>query len=80
MITSVHRLCMARRLFARPVSVGSCLFSSTSTPIVAPGVSESQVLDELRVLLEAGWALDQPHSGIEKSYYFKTYTKCQVCG
>ncbi|KAF3891661.1 hypothetical protein GTR04_4952 [Trichophyton interdigitale] len=77
MIASVHRLYMARRLFAQPVSVRSCLFSSTSTPIVAPGVSESQVSDELRVLLKAGWVLDQPRSGIEKSYYFKTYTKCQ---
>ena len=80
MIASVHRLYMAQRLFSRPVSVRSCLFSSTSTPIVAPGVSESQVSDELRELLKAGWVLDQPRSGIEKSYYFKTYTKCQVCG
>ncbi|OAL73311.1 pterin-4-alpha-carbinolamine dehydratase [Trichophyton violaceum] len=71
---------MAQRLFSRPVSVRSCLFSSTSTPIVAPGVSESQVSDELRELLKAGWVLDQPRSGIEKSYYFKTYTKCQKAG
>ncbi|EFQ96905.1 pterin-4-alpha-carbinolamine dehydratase [Nannizzia gypsea CBS 118893] len=77
MVASANRLYLARPLFARPVRVASCLFSTTATPVVAPGVNESQAIDELRLLLKAGWALDERRCGIEKAYYFKTYTKCQ---
>ncbi|KAM5486469.1 putative 4a-hydroxytetrahydrobiopterin dehydratase [Microsporum audouinii] len=77
MVITAARLYPARALFARPARISSCLFSTATTPVVSQGVSESRLTDELNQLLQAGWTLDETRCGIEKIYYFKTYTKCQ---
>ncbi|KAM5451889.1 putative 4a-hydroxytetrahydrobiopterin dehydratase [Microsporum canis] len=80
MMITAARLYPARALFARPTRISSCLFSTATTPVVSQGVSESRLTDELNQLLQAGWTLDETRCGIEKVYYFKTYTKCQKTG
>ncbi|KAM5462269.1 putative 4a-hydroxytetrahydrobiopterin dehydratase [Microsporum ferrugineum] len=80
MMITAARLYPARALFARPTRMSSCLFSNATTPVVSQGVSESRLTDELNQLLQAGWTLDETRCGIEKVYYFKTYTKCQKTG
>ena len=47
-------------------------------PNFSRGADESLMLAETNSLLEGGWNLDEEHTGIHKTYYFKTYTKCLV--
>ena len=42
------------------------------------GEDGSKSTAETATLLENGWSLDEGQMGVKKTYYFKTYTKCQV--
>lgn len=37
-----------------------------------------QLAAETNSLLDSNWSLDEELMGLQKTYYFKTYTKCQV--
>jgi hypothetical protein len=43
------------------------------------GSDGSKFLEETNTLLETGWRLDEDQMGVQKTYYFKTYTKALVC-
>ena len=47
-------------------------------PKFSPGADEERLLEELDALLKEGWTLDEEQTGLEKTFYFKTYTKCMV--
>ncbi|OJD17785.1 hypothetical protein AJ78_02137 [Emergomyces pasteurianus Ep9510] len=36
-----------------------------------------QLATETNSLLDNNWSLDDEHMGVKKTFYFKTYTKCQ---
>jgi hypothetical protein len=42
------------------------------------GADEGQVMAETESLIGHKWKLDKDRMGIEKTFYFRTYTKCQV--
>ncbi|KAH8587629.1 hypothetical protein B0O99DRAFT_393718 [Bisporella sp. PMI_857] len=54
------------------------LSSSTMDPKFSTGKDGSKLMAETKTLLRDGWALDEKQIGVEKKYYFKTYTKCVV--
>ncbi|KAK2823873.1 hypothetical protein FQN49_007531 [Arthroderma sp. PD_2] len=86
MMAAATRFRPANALFRQSTIRPTCLspsrpsFFSMMTPSVSEGTDAGQVTDELNPLLQAGWALDETRCGIEKVYYFKTYTKCQKTG
>ena len=47
-------------------------------PKFSPGVDEKRLSGEVDALLKDGWTLDEEQIGLEKTFYFKTYTKCMV--
>jgi 4a-hydroxytetrahydrobiopterin dehydratase len=47
-------------------------------PKFSPGADESKLMDETNALIDAKWTLDKEQMGVEKTYYFKTYTKALV--
>jgi 4a-hydroxytetrahydrobiopterin dehydratase len=47
-------------------------------PKFSPGTDEAQSMKEVEALLNANWKLDIEQMGLEKTYYFKAYTKCVV--
>ena len=47
-------------------------------PKFSQGEDENKVGAELKALLGNGWALDADQIQLEKTYYFKTYTKVLV--
>jgi hypothetical protein len=49
-------------------------------PKLSSGADESLVMQETKALIgeEGGWKLDADLMGVEKTYYFKTYTKAVV--
>jgi 4a-hydroxytetrahydrobiopterin dehydratase len=47
-------------------------------PKFSAGADTSKLIEETNALLEAGWTLNKEQMGIEKTYYFKTYTKALV--
>lgn len=51
---------------------------SIMQPRFSEGQDESKVKVELETLLKNGWQLDSGQSGIQKTYYFKTYAKEMV--
>lgn len=44
-------------------------------PRFASGTNETQLMAEAKTLLEGGWKLDEEQRGVEKTFYFNTYTK-----
>jgi hypothetical protein len=52
--------------------------SSIMDPKISEGENEAQVKADLKALLENGWKLDEEQIQLEKTYYFKTYTKVAV--
>lgn len=52
--------------------------SSTMTTKFSMGEDEGKLKAETRTLLDNGWLMDKDEMGVEKTYHFKTYTKCQV--
>lgn len=64
-------------------AAGSALDSETSpgsrsviTPIISQGSDRETVLSDLERLGTTSWSLDQSAIGIEKTFHFKTWTKC----
>jgi len=51
---------------------------SAMQPKFSEGADESQLMTETETLLEGEWKLDEEQMGVEKTYYFKTYTKALV--
>ncbi len=51
---------------------------SVMEPIFSAGEDESQLTKDMKALLGANWKLDEERMGIEKTYYFKTWTKVLV--
>jgi 4a-hydroxytetrahydrobiopterin dehydratase len=47
-------------------------------PKFSPRADERKLMGETKALIEAKWTLDKEQMGIEKTYYFKTYTKALV--
>lgn len=47
-------------------------------PRFASGSNEAQLIAEAKILVERGWKLDEEQRGVEKTYYFNTYTKALV--
>lgn len=47
-------------------------------PRFASGTDEAQLMAEAKALLEGGWKLDEEQRGVEKTFYFNTYTKALV--
>jgi pterin-4a-carbinolamine dehydratase len=47
-------------------------------PIFSLGEDKDQLMGETKALLEAKWELDKLRMGIEKTYYFKTWTNVMV--
>jgi 4a-hydroxytetrahydrobiopterin dehydratase len=45
---------------------------------IAEGQNDSQVKAEVEALLAKGWKLDEDQIQLEKTYYFKIYTKVLV--
>lgn len=66
------------RSYARRQFLRMAASTETSTPVFSAGTDESAVAGELRNLYAAQWKLDSKKAGIEKTYYFKTYTKVLV--
>lgn len=50
--------------------------SSAITPTISQGSSPKAVLSDLENLVTTGWSLDELAVGIEKSFLFKSWTKC----
>ena len=49
-------------------------------PKVSEGQDKSNVIAETNALLENGWRLDNEEMGVNRTFYFKTYTKALVRG
>jgi hypothetical protein len=47
-------------------------------PNLSAGANTAQLIGEVEALLANGWMLDEEQRGLQKTYYFKTYTKCLV--
>lgn len=47
-------------------------------PRLASGSNEAQLIAEAKSLVEHGWKLDEEQRGVEKTFYFNTYTKALV--
>lgn len=47
-------------------------------PRFASGSNEAQLIAEAKSLVERGWKLDEEQEGVEKTFYFNTYTKALV--
>lgn len=45
---------------------------------ISAGHDEGKVTAEAKTLLENGWKSDEEEMGLQKTYYFKTYTKALV--
>lgn len=52
--------------------------SSAIRPAIAKGEDEAKVKGEIERLLESEWRLNEEQSQLEKTYYFKAYTKVLV--
>lgn len=53
--------------------------SQTATqPAIAKGEDEAKIKSELNALLETEWKLNDEQIQLEKTYYFKAYTKVLV--
>lgn len=48
-------------------------------PKFSAGVDKDQLTGKVEALLRNNWTLDEDRMGLQKTYYFKTYTKCMVC-
>ncbi|PGH12052.1 hypothetical protein AJ80_06871 [Polytolypa hystricis UAMH7299] len=48
---------------------------SSTMPVFAEGTDEKTAMAGLNPLLASGWTLDEEERGLNKTYYFKTYTK-----
>ncbi|OAX79573.1 hypothetical protein ACJ72_06105 [Emergomyces africanus] len=52
-------------------------------PVIQPKYASAtpdetkQLVTETNSLLDNNWSLDEEQAGVKKTYYFKTYTKCQ---
>jgi 4a-hydroxytetrahydrobiopterin dehydratase len=62
-------LTQPKQISNRPVAI---------EPKFSPGADESKLMDETSALIDAKWTLDKEQMGLEKTYYFKTYTKALV--
>jgi 4a-hydroxytetrahydrobiopterin dehydratase len=47
-------------------------------PKIPEGQDEAKIKGELEALIQNGWKLDEEQIRLEKTYYFKTYTKVIV--
>jgi hypothetical protein len=47
-------------------------------PRISEGEDEFQVKKDLEALVENGWELNEEQIQLERTYYFKTYTKVMV--
>jgi hypothetical protein len=47
-------------------------------PTLSKREDRSKLTEVMTTLLRDGWALDEKQTGVEKKYYFSTYTKCVV--
>lgn len=47
-------------------------------PLFSSGTNEAQLMEEAKTLVEGGWKLDEEQRGVEKTFYFNTYTKALV--
>lgn len=57
-----------------------CRRPSVETASFAEHANSEELSNSLRVLLaEKEWVLDDEGTGVSKTYWFKTYTKCLVC-
>lgn len=45
---------------------------------IGAGQDDEKVTAEAKILLENGWESDEEEMGLQKTYYFKTYTKALV--
>ncbi|KAF2835003.1 hypothetical protein M501DRAFT_942880 [Patellaria atrata CBS 101060] len=52
---------------------------ASTNPQFSSGADKSAMAEEVSALLDAEWKLSDDRIGIEKTYYFKTYTKVLVC-
>ncbi|KAK2796491.1 hypothetical protein FQN50_009536 [Emmonsiellopsis sp. PD_5] len=66
---------------ARPryLSMTNPVLSPPTLPKLAASTpnEREQLAADTRSLLEHGWSLDEEQMGVKKTFYFKTYTKCQ---
>ena len=53
---------------------------SMMPPSICEGQDAHKVMTEAEALLERGWKIDDDEMGVEKRYYFKTYSKALVRG
>jgi hypothetical protein len=53
-------------------------YSSAMEPKFSPGEDGSKLTRETKALLEARWELTDTQMGLEKTFYFKTWTKVLV--
>ncbi|KAG5298481.1 pterin-4-alpha-carbinolamine dehydratase [Histoplasma ohiense] len=86
MIPRVYRSVYAySRLRTNPVSrqryfsMASPNLNSAVQPKYASTLPDEtkQLAAETNSLLDSNWSLDEEQMGLQKTYYFKTYTKCQ---
>jgi hypothetical protein len=52
--------------------------SSIMSLIISEGQNQAQVKTDIKELIDKDWKLDQEQIQLEKTYYFKTYTKVTV--
>jgi 4a-hydroxytetrahydrobiopterin dehydratase len=48
-------------------------------PKISDGEDEVRVKADLKALVNNGWSLNEEQMHIEKTYFFKTWTKVIVC-
>ena len=46
---------------------------------ISHGQDESKIATKVNALIDSGWKLDEEQMSVQKTYYFKTYTKVMVC-